>query len=90
MGAHTSASVLTVYDVLVKLQGASETARASTVECAGGDGSENVSVVKSELMEGFSLKGTMGAPKEAAQKLLSTVIAPENSGALFLWFSFFE
>lgn len=46
-----------------------------------------MSVVKSELMEGFSLKGTMGKPKEAAQKLLSTVIAPENSGALFLWFS---
>ncbi|CAM9092701.1 unnamed protein product [Pylaiella littoralis] len=46
----------------------------------GGDGIENVSVVKSELMPGFSLKKTLGEPKEAAEKLLSTVIAPPDSG----------
>lgn len=46
----------------------------------GGDGIENVSVVKSELMPGFSLKKTLGEPNEAAEKLLSTVIAPPGSG----------
>ncbi|CBN74878.1 conserved unknown protein [Ectocarpus siliculosus] len=46
----------------------------------GGDGIENVSVVKSELMPGFSLKRTLGDPKEAAEKILSTVIAPPGSG----------
>ncbi|CAM9092949.1 unnamed protein product [Ectocarpus sp. 4 AP-2014] len=46
----------------------------------GGDGIENVSVVKSELMPGFSLKRTLGDPKEAAEKILSTVIAPPDSG----------
>lgn len=47
---------------------------------SGGDGIENVSVVKSELMPGFSLKRTLGDPKEAAEKILSTVIAPPDSG----------
>ncbi|CAM9771798.1 unnamed protein product [Ectocarpus fasciculatus] len=46
----------------------------------GGDGIENVSVVKSELMPGFSLRRTLGDPKEAAEKILSTVIAPPDSG----------
>ena len=46
----------------------------------GGDGGENVSVVKSELMGGFSLTGTLGEPKQAAEKLLSTFIAPPESG----------
>ncbi|CAN0484083.1 unnamed protein product, partial [Laminaria digitata] len=46
----------------------------------GGDGGENVSVVKSELTGGFSLTGTLGKPKEAAEKLLSTFIAPPQSG----------
>lgn len=41
---------------------------------------ENVSLVKSELMPGFSLRKTLGEPKEAAEKLLSTVIAPPDSG----------
>lgn len=52
----------------------------STRTNPGGDGIENVSVVKSELMPGFSLKKTLGEPKEAAEKLLSTVIAPPDSG----------
>ncbi|CAM9137694.1 unnamed protein product [Scytosiphon promiscuus] len=46
----------------------------------GGNGVENVSLVKSELMAGFSLRRTLGAPQEAAEKLLSTVIAPPDSG----------
>ena len=37
-------------------------------------------MVKSELMGGFSLAGTLGKPKEAAEKLLSTFIAPPESG----------
>lgn len=54
---------------------------------AGGDGVENVSLVKSELMAGFSLKKTLGEPKEAAEKLLSTVIAPPDSGTKHVCFS---
>ncbi|CAM9888083.1 unnamed protein product [Discosporangium mesarthrocarpum] len=46
----------------------------------GGDGKENVSVVKSQLLGGFSLSGTMGTPKEAAERLLSKFIAPPGSG----------
>eukprot|EP00752_Nemacystus_decipiens_P010935 g9718.t1 len=46
----------------------------------GGDGIENVSLVKSQLMAGFSLKKTLGEPQEAAEKILSTVIAPPGSG----------
>lgn len=53
---------------------------------AGGDGIENVSVVKSELMAGFSLRKTLGEPKEAAEKLLSTVIAPPDSGTYHTFF----
>lgn len=45
---------------------------------------ENVSLVKSGLMPGFSLRGTLGEPREAAEKLLSTVIAPPDSGKCFL------
>lgn len=49
----------------------------------GGDGLENVSVVKSQVMEGFSLRGTLGGPREAAEKLLSTFIAPPDSGTCY-------
>jgi PsbP len=45
-----------------------------------GTSQENVSVVKSTLAAGFSLRGTLGAPREAAERLLSTAIAPEGSG----------
>jgi PsbP len=45
-----------------------------------GTSQENVSVVKSVLAAGFSLRGTLGAPQEAAERLLSTAIAPEGSG----------
>lgn len=31
-------------------------------------------------MGGFSLEGTLGGPTEAAEKLLSTFIAPQDSG----------
>ena len=44
------------------------------------DGRDNVSVIKSLVMPGFSLKGTLGEPKEAAERLLANVIAPPASG----------
>ena len=44
-----------------------------------GDASENVSVVKSKLPGRLSLR-SLGEPKEAAQRLLDTAIAPEGSG----------
>jgi hypothetical protein len=44
-----------------------------------GNGKENLSVVKNSVMPGFSLKGTLGAPREAAQKLLDEAIAPPGS-----------
>lgn len=46
----------------------------------GSDGRDNVSVIKSSVMEGFSLKGTLGAPREAAERLLANVIAAPGSG----------
>ncbi len=39
-----------------------------------------MSVVRSALLPGFSLRGTLGAPAAAAATLLATVIAPEGSG----------
>ena len=48
-----------------------------------GDSLENLSVVISRLMPGFTLKGTLSEPKEAAERLLSTTIAPESSGKIF-------
>ena len=50
-----------------------------------GDGRENLSVIKSRVMPGFSLK-MMGTPQEAAERLLSTVIAPPQSGGFCVWF----
>lgn len=46
----------------------------------GSDGRVNLSVIKSNIMPGFSLRGTLGAPEKAASILLSTVIAPPGSG----------
>ncbi|CAM9645086.1 unnamed protein product [Chrysoparadoxa australica] len=46
----------------------------------GGPERENVSVVKQALMPGFSLRGSLGDPWEAAEKLLNTAIAPPASG----------
>jgi hypothetical protein len=37
-------------------------------------------VVRSQLPPSFSLRGNLGAPKEAAQLLLDTAIAPKGSG----------
>lgn len=47
---------------------------------AKSDGRENVSVIKSKVLPGFTLEGTLGTPTEAAERLLSTVIAPPQSG----------
>jgi len=40
----------------------------------------NLSVIKSSVMPGFTLGGTLGTPTDAATKLLATVIAPPGSG----------
>lgn len=48
-----------------------------------GDGRENLSVIKSNVMPGFSLKGTLGEPKEAAERLLQNVIAAPGSGKTY-------
>lgn len=48
-----------------------------------GDGRENLSVIKSSVMPGFSLKGTLGEPKEAAERLLQNVIAAPGSGKTY-------
>lgn len=45
-----------------------------------GDGKENLSVIKNSVLPGFSLAGTLGSPKEAAEKLLRESIAPPDSG----------
>lgn len=45
-----------------------------------GDFTENISVIKSKVKDGFTLSGTLGVPKEAAQKVLDTIIAPPGSG----------
>lgn len=44
------------------------------------DGKENVSVIKSSVQPGFTLKGTLGEPREAAERLLQNVIAAPGSG----------
>jgi hypothetical protein len=41
---------------------------------------ENLSVIRSSVLPGFSLRGTLGSPNEAADRLLSSVIAPAASG----------
>lgn len=46
----------------------------------GGDAEENVSVVKSRVRPGFSLEGTLGPPRQAAETLLATAIAAPGSG----------
>ena len=43
-------------------------------------GDTNVSVIVTSGLQGFSLKRTLGEPKEAAEKLLRLSIAPEGSG----------
>ena len=43
-------------------------------------GDTNVSVIVTSGLRGFSLKRTLGEPKEAAEKLLRLSIAPEGSG----------
>jgi len=47
---------------------------------AASDGRVNLSVVKSALMPGFTLRGTLGSPDNAAAVLLSTAISPPGSG----------
>jgi len=44
------------------------------------NGKENVSVIKSQVMPGFSIREVLGSPKEAAEYLLSNKIAPAASG----------
>ena len=44
------------------------------------EGRENLSVIRSSVMPGFSLRGTLGEPAEAAERLLRTAIAPPGSG----------
>lgn len=44
------------------------------------NGDTNVSVIVSKVPPGFSLRGTLGTPTSAAEKLLSTSLAPEGSG----------
>lgn len=46
----------------------------------GGDFTENISVVKNKVMDGFTLSGTLGSPQVAAQKILDTIIAAPGSG----------
>jgi len=45
---------------------------------AGGTGAENLSVVVGSLAPGFSLRGTLGPPEEAAARLLRETIAKEG------------
>eukprot|EP00965_Chrysotila_dentata_P223375 6193535-Pleurochrysis_carterae.AAC.3 len=42
---------------------------------AGETGAENLSVFVGQLASGFSLRGTLGEPTEAAERLISTTIA---------------
>lgn len=44
------------------------------------NGKENVSVIKSQVMPGFSIREVLGSPREAAEYLLSNKIAPVASG----------
>lgn len=39
------------------------------------NGNENISVIKSNVLPGFSLKNTLGEPKEAAERLLQNMLA---------------
>lgn len=50
---------------------------------ARSDGRENVSLIKSRVMPGFELEKTLGAPRQAAERLLSTVVAAPNSGKAY-------
>lgn len=43
-------------------------------------GDSNVSVIVSKGMTGFSLRGTLGTPTNAAETLLKVSLAPEGSG----------
>jgi PsbP len=43
-------------------------------------GDTNVSVIVSGGLSGFSLRGTLGSPTEAAEKLIRLSLAPEGSG----------
>eukprot|EP01041_Mallomonas_annulata_P013231 gene13231-27995_t len=56
----------------------------------GGNGKENLSVIKSQVMPGFSLQGTLGEPRDAAIFLLSNIIAPESSGKTYEIINTFE
>jgi hypothetical protein len=47
------------------------------------NGPENISVIKSQVLDGFSLTETLGDPREAAIKLLKNFIAPESAGKSF-------
>jgi len=57
---------------------------------ARSDGRENISLIKSKVMPGFTLRGTLGTPSDAAEKLLSTVIAPPTSGKRYTLLSAYE
>jgi hypothetical protein len=43
----------------------------------------NVSVIKTKVLPGFSMKGTLGDPKDAAEFLLRNSIAPASSGKTY-------
>jgi hypothetical protein len=45
---------------------------------------ENLSVIKSNVQPGFTLKGTLGEPREAAERLLQNVIAAPGSGKSYV------
>ena len=42
-----------------------------------------MSVIKSKVLPGFSMRGTLGEPQEAAEFLLKNSIAPPASGKTF-------
>ena len=43
---------------------------------------ENVSVIKSKLLPGFTLQGTLGTPTEAAEKILKSAAPPPKEATL--------
>jgi len=45
---------------------------------------ENVSVIKSQLLPGFTLQGTLGTPTEAAEKLLLSAAPPPKEATLII------
>lgn len=47
----------------------------------GGIGEDNISVIVATIRDGFSLE-RMGTPQEAAERFLSTTVAPEGSGKI--------